>query len=43
MNLNARTLLVVIALLLAVASFIVSGYPLVTVAVILLAIAMLVG
>lgn len=42
-TLNARTLLVVIALLLAVASFIVSGYPLVTVAVILLCIAALVG
>jgi hypothetical protein len=42
-TLNTKTLLVVIALLLAVASFIVSEYPLVTVAVILLCITALVG
>lgn len=40
---NVRTLLVVLALLLAVASFVVTGYPLIAVAVILLCIAALVG
>lgn len=40
---NVKLLLVVIALLLAVASFVVTGYPLVAVSVILLCIAVLVG
>lgn len=42
MNLGVRQILAVVALLLVVASFVVSGYPLVAVAVLLLAIALLV-